>query len=53
MQIFDLFDVKRNGVIDFGEFVRSLGFFHPNAPVEDKIACKFTFFLQWGNDLMF
>lgn len=41
-QIFDLFDVKRKGVIDFGDFVRSLNVFHPNASREDKINCKFV-----------
>lgn len=46
MQIFDLFDLKRNGVIDFGEFVRSLSIFHPETPLGDKIACKeFQLFL--------
>lgn len=42
LQIFDLFDVKRKGVIDFGDFVRSLNVFHPNASLEEKTDCKLT-----------
>jgi Ca2+-binding EF-hand superfamily protein len=46
LQIFDLFDVKKRGVIDFGDFVQALHVFHPNIPMEEKIDCKFyTFFL--------
>ncbi|KFK43599.1 hypothetical protein AALP_AA1G147200 [Arabis alpina] len=41
--ILKISDVKQNGVIEFGEFVRSLGVFHLSAPVHDKIKCQFAF----------
>lgn len=40
LQIFDMFDVKKKGAIDFGDFVRSLSVFHPKASQQDKIDCK-------------
>ncbi|KAL4575645.1 hypothetical protein LXL04_022496 [Taraxacum kok-saghyz] len=42
--IFDLFDVNRSGHIDFTEFVRSLGVFHPKAPQADKILYAFKLY---------
>ncbi|XP_073261126.1 calcineurin B-like protein 7 isoform X1 [Populus alba] len=44
LQMFDLFDVKCDGVIEFGEFVQSLGVFHPNSPVEEKIYFAFRLY---------
>ncbi|XP_060962604.1 calcineurin B-like protein 7 isoform X1 [Cannabis sativa] len=39
-RIFNLFDVNRNGCIEFGEFVQTLSIFHPKTSEAVKTKCK-------------
>ncbi|XP_024627553.1 calcineurin B-like protein 7 [Medicago truncatula] len=46
-RVFNIFDSKNDGMIDFGEFVKALSVFHPAAPQPQKAAFAFRLYDIW------
>ena len=43
-----MFDEKKDGVIEFDEFIHALSAFHPMEPMEGKIDCMYANCRNYG-----
>ncbi|KAF3340441.1 calcineurin B-like protein 9 [Carex littledalei] len=43
-RIFQLFDLKHRGALDFSDFVKSLNVFHPHTSLEEKVNFEFKLY---------